>query len=360
MINALAAGLLAVAAATRLHRWWFHRSLTLAGAFIVLACMSLHMAINVQPVEEFVRDIAGFSMPAATKMLLVCGICVGTAIVFTDVTCKIGHRKRLIYFHVTMSLATAFLSFVFFFAKPWPPYVTNRAFDNEYAFLPGYAEGLILGMAYPFLLCLMMTIVAILQADRRTVTGRSLLLIVPGAAILTVYAALRIGYLVAARYGFMDPTPTPFVISRALAATGVLFIAAGILAALAMNWYGARKALQQFSALRAEMLSRWPGVARESREGSSVGERVDDRAAEALDAISLEVQHSDLPGGTQLPPQVAAAAIAEWLICGRVTDGLGHHTFFPEPGVTETRWACTLGNAYQAAIENQRELVVDL
>lgn len=47
-----------------------------------------------------------------------------------------------------------------------------------------------------------------------------------------------------------------------------------------------------------EMLTRWPGVARESREGSSVGERVDDRAAEALDAISLEVQHSDLPTGS--------------------------------------------------------------
>lgn len=90
-------------------------------------------------------------------------------------------------------------------------------------------------MTYPFLLCLMMTIVAILQADRRTVTGRSLLLIVPGAAILTVYAALRIGYLFAARYGLTDPTPTPFAISRALAATGVLFIAAGILAAMAMT-----------------------------------------------------------------------------------------------------------------------------
>ncbi|MGW0022163.1 hypothetical protein ACWDUD_27950 [Rhodococcus sp. NPDC003382] len=318
------------------------------------------MAINVQTVESVVRETFGFSVPGAIKMLLVFGICVGTAVVFTDVTCMIGQRRRLIQFHVTVSLVTACLSFVFFFAKPWPPHVTNRVFDNEYAFLPGYAEGLMLGMAYPFLLCLMMTIVAILQADRRTVTGRSLLLIVPGAAILTVYAALRIGYLFAARYGLMNPTPTPLAISRALAATGVLFIAAGILAAMSMNWFSARKALRQFSALRAEMLIRWPGAARESRQGSSAGERVDDRAAEALDAISLEVEYSDLPDGDQLPPPVAAMTIAAWLTSGRVTEGLGRNTFFPGPGTTETEWACILGTAYQAASENERKLVVDL
>lgn len=66
-----------------------------------------------------------------------------------------------------------------------------------------------LGMAYPFLLCLMVAIVSIAQADRKTVTGRALFLVFPGAAILTVYAALRIGYLAAARYGLIEPTPPP-------------------------------------------------------------------------------------------------------------------------------------------------------
>ncbi|MFZ2177937.1 MAG: hypothetical protein WAW17_28720, partial [Rhodococcus sp. (in: high G+C Gram-positive bacteria)] len=247
--------------------------------------MSLHMTLNTQTMEEFIRFAFGASMPGALKMLLVCGICIGTAIVFTDVTSRAGQRTKLIRLHITLSLLTAALSFVFFFRTPWPANVDNRTFDNEYAFLPGYAEGLILGMAYPFLLCLMVTIVAIVQADRQTVTGRGLLLICPGAAILTAYAALRIGYLFAARYGLMEPTPTPFAISRILALTGVLFIAAGVLAAFAMNWVGAKTVLPQFADLRAELLTRWPGAERESKRGSSAAERVDDRAAELLDAL---------------------------------------------------------------------------
>ena len=247
MITALAALVLAIAAATRLHRWWYQRSLTLAGAFIVLTCMSLHMILNIQSVEDFVRATFGMSMPGSLKMLLVCGICVGTACVFTDVTSRADRRKKLLRFHIAMALLTAALSFVFFYTKPWPEGVTNREFDDNYAFLPGYAEGLMLGMAYPFLLCLMVTVIAIAQADRRTVTGRGLMLMAPGAAILTSYAALRIGYLFAARYGLMEPTPLPFAVSRWLAIAGVFLIAAGVLAALMMNWRAARAALRQFA-----------------------------------------------------------------------------------------------------------------
>ncbi|MDH6284555.1 hypothetical protein [Prescottella agglutinans] len=357
MINALAALMLAVTAATRLHRWWFQRSLTLAGAFIVLACMSLHMILNVQAVEEFVRDAFGPSTPGSVKMLLVCGICVGTAIVFTDVTSQAGQRKKLLRFHITMSLLTATLSFAFFYTNPWPADVTNREFDNHYAFLPGYAEGLILGMTYPFLLALSVTAVAIAQADRRTVTGRGLMLIVPGAAILTAYAALRIGYLFAARYGLMEPTPTPFAISRVLAVGGVFFIAAGVLGALTMNWRASRAALRQFSDLRDELLRRWPGAERESRPGCSAGERVDDRAAELLDALSLEVECSNLPAGRRLPQDDTAEAIATWITTGEVTDGLGYDSFFLESGTSDTQWASALGRAYSSANANERKMV---
>ena len=196
MITALAAAVLATAAATRIQRWWFSRSWTLAGAVIVLLCMSIHMALNVKTVESAVRVTLGAGIPGTIKMLLVCGICVGTAIVFTTVTSS-RHLKKLLWLHISLSVVTAALSFYFFFKTPWPASnPDNRTFDNQYAFLPGYAEGLMLGMAYPFLLCLMVTIVAIRQADRRTATGWGLIIISPGAAALSAYAALRIGYLV--------------------------------------------------------------------------------------------------------------------------------------------------------------------
>ncbi|KJF19373.1 hypothetical protein [Rhodococcus sp. AD45] len=358
MITVLAAALLAVVAATRLHRWWFRRSLTLAGAFLGLACMSIHMLVNIRPVEAFASNTFGESFPAALKMLMVCGICAGTAIGFTDVTTsKVGLRKNLIRAHITLSILTGSLAFIFFFSRPWPANVDNLTFDNEYAFLPGFAEGLILGMTYPFLVALMVTVVAITQADRQTVTGRALLLVTPGAAILTAYAALRIGYLLAARYGFMEPTPTPFAISRLLALSGVLFLGAGMSLALALNWFRARNALQQFTPLREELLIRWPGAERGSKPGSSASEQVNDKAAEVLDALSLEVEQSDLPTGIQLPPAVAASAIADWLVTGRVADGLGYNSFFPGTDTTDTAWAAALGSAYQMTIENERKMV---
>lgn len=357
MITGLAAALLAIAAATRLHRWWYRRSLTLAGTFGVLACMSLHMLLNLQSVEAVVRNSFGPTMPGALKTLLVCGICVGTAIAFTDVTSRAGQRAKLIRIHIALSVLTAALSFAFLFSTPWPGNVDNRTFDSEYAHFPGHAEGLMLGMTYPFLLCLMVTIVAIVQADRRTVTGRALLLIVPGAAILTAYAALRVGYLFLARYGIIEPTPTPFAISRVLAVAGVLFLTAGLVVSLTQNWRAARSSNRQLSALWTELTMRWPGAVRESKPGSSAAERVDDRAVEVLDALSLEVDHSDLPPGAPLPQDVAAAAITDWLVTGRVADGLGYHSFFPDAGTTHTEWASMLGSAYQSALENERELV---
>lgn len=357
MITGLAAALLAVAAGTRLYRWWYRRSLTLAGTFLALACMSLHMLLNVQSFEAIVRDAFGVRMPSALKVMVVCGICVGTAIAFTDVTSKGGQRATLIRIHIALSLLTAALSFAFFFSTPWPSNVDNRTFDNEYAHLPGHAEGLMLGMAYPFLLCLMVAIVSIAQADRKTVTGRALFLVFPGAAILTVYAALRIGYLAAARYGLIEPTPTPFAISRLFALTGVLFLTAGLAVSLTLNWLAARSDHRRFSALWEELMERWPGALRDSNRGSSTADRVDDRAAELLDALSLEVEHSDLPAGIPLPSEMASAAIADWLITSRVADGLGYHSFFLDTEKTPTAWASELGNAYRTALESERKTV---
>ncbi|UUE28466.1 hypothetical protein LRQ08_31515 (plasmid) [Rhodococcus qingshengii] len=163
------------------------------------------MALNVKTVESAVRVTLGAGIPGTTKMLLVCGICVGTAIVFTTVTSS-QHLKKLLWLHISLSVVTAALSFYFFFKTPWPASnPDNRTFDNQYAFLPGYAEGLMLGMAYPFLLCLMVTIIAIRQADRRTATGWGLIIISPGAAALSAYAALRIGYLGSVRWGSIRP-----------------------------------------------------------------------------------------------------------------------------------------------------------
>ncbi len=320
--------------------------------------MSAHQALNVQVVETFVRDSFGPGMPNAVKMVMVCGICVGTAIGFTAVTSKDGQQKKLLRLHITMSVTTGALAFVFFAATPWPAGVTDREFDNKYAHLPGYAEGLIVGMAYPFLLALLVTIVSVKQADRRTVTGRGLMFIVPGAAILTVYAALRIGYLSAARYGVMEPTPTPLEISRVLAATGALLVAVGVLVALTMNWLAARTALQQILPLRDELMKLWPGAVRESMPGASTSECVDDRAAEVLDALSIEVDFSDLPTEGTLPQEAAASAIAEWIVAGRVADGLGYSSFFHDPETTDTEWACMVGAAYNAIKGTERKAVL--
>lgn len=346
MIAGIAAALLAVTAATRVQRWWFSRSLTLAGSIVVLICMSIHMALNMKPVEQFVRQTFGASMPGTIKMLLVCGICVGTAIIFTNVTSS-ANPKKILWIHISLSLFTAVLSFYFFFKTPWPASnPDNQTFDNEYAFLPGYAEGLMLGMTYPFLLCLLVTIVTIRQADRRTVTGRGLIIICPGAVALTTYAALRIGYLFATRYGWIDPTPTPFAISRVLAIVGVSFIAAGVLSALIDSFLAARSEQKMFSELHSELIDRWPGAQRKSERGSSAADRVADRAAELLDALSLEAKHRDLPQEGPQAQESTVAAIARWLITGRIPDGLGSADLRPRPGTTDVQWACILGDAY--------------
>ena len=357
MINALAAVALFIAAVTRFHRWRARRSLVLAGSVVILVCMSLHMAINVQVVEDAVRFALGDGTPAAVKMLLVCGICVGTAIVFTDVTAQHERHRRLLVFHVTTSIMLATLAFAIFYRQPWPDGVTDREFDRDYAFLPGYADGLIIGMAYPFLLCAMVTVVAIVQADRRTVTGRTLLLIVPGAAILTTYAGLRIGYLAAARFGVVEPTVTPLAITRLLAAAGVFLLAAGVLTGLVMNHRQARRALPQFANLHGELLSRWPGTQRESRPHSSDMEKVDDRAVEVMDALSLEADFSGVPYRDPLDPDRAADLIAQWLVTGEVPTELGHESISCPPGAITTDWVCSLGRAYDRATANQRKMV---
>lgn len=353
MIAGIAAALLAVTAATRIQRWWFSRSLTLAGSIVVLVCMSIHMALNVKSAEGIVRETFGAGMPGTIKMLLVCGICVGTAIIFTNVTSS-EDPKRLLRIHISLSLITAALSFYFFFKTPWPASnPDNQTFDNEYAFLPGYAEGLILGMTYPFLLCLMVTIVAIRQADRHTVTGRGLIIICPGAVALTTYAALRIGYLIAARYGWIDPTPIPFAICRVLALVGVSFIAAGILSALIDSSLAARSELRQFAKLHTELINRWPGAERPSEKGSSAADRAADRAAELLDSLSLEAQNQNLPKGMPLKQDDTVTAIAYWLVSDMVPDGLGSEHLRPQPGTTDIQWACALGDAYTRETEQR-------
>jgi hypothetical protein len=358
MIHAIAAVVLLLAAATRFRRWRARRSLVLAGSVVILVCMSLHMAINVQQVEDAVRSATGDGMPTAVKMLLVCGICVGTAIVFTDVTAQHERHRKLLVFHVATSIVLAILAFVVFYRQPWPDGVTDREFDRDYAFLPGYADGLALGMVYPFLLCAMVTVVAIVQADRRTITGRTLLLIVPGAAILTTYAGLRIGYLVAARFGVVEPTTTPLEITRFLAAAGAFLLAAGVLAGLAMNRRQARRALPQFANLHRELLSRWPGTQRESRPHSSEMEKVDDRAVEVMDALSLEADFSSVPRRNPFTlDDRAADLIAQWLVTGEAPPELGHESLSCPPGVITTDWVCSLGRAYDRATHNERKMV---
>lgn len=358
MITALAAAVLAIAAATRIQRWWFSRSWTLAGAVIVLLCMSIHMALNVKTVESAVRVTLGAGIPGAIKMLLVCGICVGTAIVFTTVTSS-RHLKKLLWLHISLSVVTAALSFYFFFKTPWPASnPDNRAFDNQYAFLPGYAEGLMLGMAYPFLLCLMVTIVAIRQADRRTATGWGLIIISPGAAALSAYAALRIGYLGSARWGLIDPTLTPFAISRFLAVVGVLFVAAGVLVTAMGTTLVSRAQLRAFDDLRSELLARWPGALRPSEPGSGAADRAADRAAELLDALSLEAKRQALPNqGAALSRTEVAHAVAEWIITDRIPEGLGSDNLRARAATSDVRWARELGDAYAREIE--RKLVLE-
>ncbi|QYB00034.1 hypothetical protein I1A62_02650 (plasmid) [Rhodococcus sp. USK10] len=358
-VAAVVAILLWIAAASRFRRWWWSRTWNLVGVLTVFTGMAAHMTVNVPFVENLLRGALGHSNGAgAVKMILFSGICFGAAILVTDLMAPSDRRRaQLLWLHASLSMLTAGGSVAFFLTAPEVPEQRDGyTFDDLYAHTSGYAEASIIAMLYPFLLCIAVTIVTARHVDIRTATGRGLMVLCPGVLVLTVYAGMRIIYVLAAHTGAIDPTPRVFDITQVLALVGVLMVAIGVLWPTIAHWVAARRALRDFLELHRALTAHWTGVVRPSWEGSSATDRVADRAAEVMDALSVASRAEGLPDGDPLPKEKAPVAIAEWILTGFTREELTKSTLGAPEGLSDVEWVRTLGVAFNTA--RQEELVV--
>jgi len=350
--TAAVAVLLWIAAASRFRRWWWARTWNLVGVLTVFTCMAAHMTVNLPLFENLLRGALGHSNGAgAVKMVLFSGICFGAAILVTDLMAASDRRRaQLIRLHALLSMVTAGGSVAFFLTAPeMPEQRDGYTFDDLYAHTPGYAEAGIIAMLYPFFLCIVVTIVTAGHADSRTATGRGLMVLCPGVFLLTVYAGMRITYVLAASTGAIDPTPRVFDITQVLALVGVLMVTIGVLWPTMALWTAARRALRNFVELHEVLTTRWPGVVRPSWEGSGATDRVADRATEVMDALSIAAHAAGLPHGAPIPEDEAPVAIVEWIITGLAREELTQEVLGTPEGVSDVEWVRTLGVAFNTA-----------
>ncbi|MFD6398877.1 hypothetical protein [Nocardia sp. NPDC060249] len=192
-------------------------------------------------------------------------------------------------------------------------------------------------------------------ADVRSLTGWSLTLLSAGLAAATVWAWIRLSYFVAVRYLDAPQLPVVFEVTRAVSAVGVLVIFVGMMLSPVVSWVRAKRVLWAIGPLHRELTTRWPGVRRASRWGSSTDERADDRVTELLDALSMEAENAPQPDASVAGMSEVAAAVAEWLLRGRAS------TAFSSAGIRsaalaadlDRTWAMTLGRKYR---DEQREV----
>lgn len=349
MIGAILAPLVWLAVLTRIRRWWWSRSVILGATTFALAVVAFQLTLNTPPVEWAVTQLAPTTnFSTAIRMVVFNFLAAAAGMLALAVAGRARHVGRLFaLLLVAAALGSVIALALFLAAQPVPQAAGGFEFDQTYAHLPGFAEAGIAGGLFPAVLCPVLMATTARSADLHSLTGWSLTLISVGLLAGTGWAWIRLCYFVGVRFVGWQASPTPFEWTRVLAAAAALLVAVGVMIPAVGLWVRSRRLLREIEPLYAEMVARWPGVARESRRGSSADERAGDRVTELLDAVSMEF--ADMPGGIGGPPGEVAAAVAEWLEQGRRSPDFGRESIrvAAQQMDSDRAWALMLASAYR-------------
>lgn len=334
------------AAVTRGLRWRRSQSVFALGTTVVFAAMASHTTVNIGAIDRVISDLIGVAnATSAVKHVIFLGICLGAALILVALRVPTDYaQRRWIAPLILGAVSVAAVSLILFFsATDVAQAASGYEFDERYAHLPGYAESAALVMVMAAVLCTMITIVGLLGWDVRTPQGRGLAIITPGLAILAAYCWMRAGYIVAARAGWIEPTPAVVDLSTRLVVVGILLTTLGMLWGNVENRVVRSVQWRDCAALYRELVGRrWRGVARPSHTAAGV-RRVEDRASEVLDALSMQARHDGLPEESERP--VTPAMIAQWIRTGEVGP-VGIDGLRPPEGVDQVQWVRSVGRAF--------------
>ena len=349
MIGAILAPLVWLAVLTRVRRWWWSRSLILGATTFALAVVAFQLTLNTPLVEWAVTQLAPTTnFSTAIRMVVFNFLAAAAGMLALAVAGRDRHVGRLFaLLLVAATLGSIVAVALFLAAQPVPQVAGGFEFDQAYTHLPGYAEAGIAGGLFPALLCPVLMATTARSADLHSLTGWSLTLISAGLLAGTGWGWIRLCYFVGVRFAGWQPSPTPFEWTRVLAAVAALLVALGVMIPAMVSWVRSRRLLREIEPLHAEMVARWPGVVRESRQGSSADELAGDRVTELLDAVSMEF--ADLPGGNGGTPADVAGAVAAWLAHGRRSPALGRENIrvVAQQMDSDRAWALALASAYR-------------
>ncbi len=343
-------------AITRAHRWRQSRSVFTLGTAIVFVCMAFHTTVNIRWVDRFISDSAGVpNSTSAVKHITFLGICLGAALMIVALRVpQVDVQHRWVAPLSIGAVLSAVAAVVLFFsASAVPQAESGYQFDELYAHLPGYAEAAALVMGVAAVLCTTITVVAVLGWDVNTATGRGLAILTPGVAVLSAYAWMRAGYIVAARAGWIEPSTVIFDLSSRLVVIGILLTTLGLVWASIEGAFAVRAQRRDLEALyNALVVDRWPGVARDSHATAGTARRVEDRASEILDALSMQARRDGLPehGDREVTPEM----IALWLCTGKA-GGVSVSGLRPSADTDSVRWVRLVGRAFSAVSDSGQE-----
>ncbi|WP_378734614.1 hypothetical protein [Nocardia brasiliensis] len=322
---------------------------------------ALHLTMNTPAGEAFVQAVVPFpNFSSALRVVLFNFMAAALGVLTFAVTTESARVKRAASVLGAIAVAASLVAVVMFVAAPPMPQVAGGfQFDQAYAHLPGYAESAIAGVVFPGVLCPALIVMSVRAADLRSLGGWSLTLWATGLVAVTIWAWMRFAYFVMTRYGGMPRTPEVFKVTSAVAAVGVLTIFAGLMLSPVVSWVRARRVLAAIRPVYVELVTRWPGVRRQSRRGSSADEKADDRITELFDALAMESEA--MGGGGAVPvgagpgrqevaaaPQEVAAAVSEWLVHARRSAALTSENIRAVLAIeSDRRWAQMLAKAYR-------------
>ncbi|WP_306358651.1 MULTISPECIES: hypothetical protein [unclassified Nocardia] len=353
MIATILAPLIWLAAATRLYRWWWTRSGVLAAAALALSVVALHLTLNIPAVERLVQEIAPVTnFSTAIRMVLFNFMAAAVGGLVLALTMRSAQHRVLWWaraFVATAVVGAVVALAIFLNATQQPQVAGGFEFDQAYAHLPGYAEAGIAGAIFPALLCPVLSAMTARAADSTTLTGWSLALLATGLTAASVWAWIRLCYLLGARYAQWPPSPLVFDITRAVAGIGTFIVFLGMMLPMVAGWVHAQHIRYRIAPLHRMLLDRHPGARRPSRTGATAPERAGDRVSEMLDALSVELAVAELPAaGSTAPADVIAGEVAEFLVGGTASAVLSHESLRAATDqVTADQWAVLVSRAYQ-------------
>lgn len=340
-------------ALTRLHRWRQSRSVLALGIGVAFVCMAAHMTVNVGAVDRFVSSTIGVANAAsAVKHGIFLGMGLGAALIIVALCIHdVGVQRRWVA-PLSMCTVVAIVAAVSLFlsAEDAPQAAGGYEFDRLYAHLPGYAESAAFVMCVAGVLCTIITFVVLQGWDVGTPKGRGIAILAPGIAVLSVYAWMRAGYIVAARAGWVEPSTQVLDLATKLALLGSILTTIGFMWSSIEGAFTSPTQRRDFAELYAVLVKdRWPGVMSESRTSLSPTRQVSDRAGEVLDALSMQARQDRLPerGGAANPE-----LIAQWVWTGKAAD-IGIDGLRPSSGADSVKWVRAIGKAFEALRDSE-------